>query len=65
MRENIARMETDHDPDAVVAAAKRAGVHEMILGYQRETVHRQFESDHFEPGDQLISLVEPDEVRFA
>ncbi|HPE80783.1 MAG TPA: type I secretion system permease/ATPase [Gammaproteobacteria bacterium] len=32
VRENIARMATDSNPDDVVAAAKNAGVHEMILG---------------------------------
>ncbi len=31
IRENIARM-SEGDPDAVVAAARRAGAHEMILG---------------------------------
>jgi ABC-type protease/lipase transport system fused ATPase/permease subunit len=31
IRENIARM-SEGDPEAVVAAAKRAGAHEMILG---------------------------------
>ena len=30
--ENIARMALEPDPEAVVAAAKRAGAHEMILG---------------------------------
>ena len=30
--ENIARLETDPDPEAVVAAARWAGAHEMILG---------------------------------
>ncbi|WP_371740599.1 type I secretion system permease/ATPase [Methyloligella sp. GL2] len=30
--ENISRFETDADPDAVIAAAKAAGVHELILG---------------------------------
>ena len=30
--ENIARLETEPDPDEVIAAARRAGAHEMILG---------------------------------
>jgi len=34
IRENIARM-GEGDPDAVVAAARRAGAHEMILGLPR------------------------------
>jgi len=34
IRENIARM-NEGDPDAVVAAARRAGAHEMILGLPR------------------------------
>ena len=32
VRENIARLVAEADPDEVVKAAKRAGVHEMILG---------------------------------
>ncbi|CDX32931.1 Type I secretion system ATP-binding protein PrsD [Mesorhizobium sp. SOD10] len=33
--ENIARFEHDPDPDAVIAAAKAAGIHELILGLER------------------------------
>jgi ATP-binding cassette subfamily C protein/ATP-binding cassette subfamily C protein EexD len=40
VRENIARMEEDPDPEAVIAAAELAGVHEIILrlpqGYDTE-----------------------------
>jgi PrtD family type I secretion system ABC transporter len=32
VRENIARMAPDSDPEAVIEAAKRAGVHDLIVG---------------------------------
>ena len=32
IRDNIARMDPDIDDEAVIAAARRAGIHEMILG---------------------------------
>jgi len=32
---NIARLDLSHDPSAVIAAARRAGAHEMILGLPR------------------------------
>ncbi len=32
IEENIARFETEPDPESVIAAARKAGIHEMILG---------------------------------